>query len=106
MAIRTDSWHEQISPLHHEPVQRIERPVNGICEKYLSIFVLLSHAGNEDGKVVYNLRTPSDLQYRSRAVRAVVLLHEDHLRRFLHVWRQALATSAILPTTDDPAYAS
>ena len=44
--------------------------------------------------------------YRSRAVRAMVLLHEDHLRRFLHTWRQALATSVSLPLSDDPAYAS
>ena len=47
-----------------------------------------------------------DLQYRSRAVRAMVLLHEEHLRRFVHVWRLALASSIRLPPTDDPAYAS
>ena len=49
---------------------------------------------------------PSDLQYRSRAVRALVLLHDDHMRRFLHTWRQALATSVILPKADDPNYVS
>jgi hypothetical protein len=48
----------------------------------------------------------SNLQYRSRAVRAMVLLHEEHLRRFVHVWRLALASSVSLPLTDDPAYAS
>jgi hypothetical protein len=48
----------------------------------------------------------SDLQYRSRAVRAMVLLHEEHLRRFVHTWRLALARSVSLPPTDDPAYAS
>ena len=48
----------------------------------------------------------SHLQYRSRAVRAMVLLHEEHLRRFVHVWRQALARSVCLPPTDDPNYAS
>src|SRR5260370_17421053 len=48
----------------------------------------------------------SNLPYRSRAVRAMVLLHEDHLRRFVHTWRLALATSVSLPPTDDPAYAS
>ena len=48
----------------------------------------------------------SDLQYRSRAVRALVLLHEEHLRRFVHVWRLALAGSVSLPQTDDPNYAS
>src|ERR1039457_5148561 len=48
----------------------------------------------------------SNLQYRSRAVRALVLLHEEHLRRFVHVWRLALAGSVSLPQTDDPNYAS
>ena len=46
------------------------------------------------------------LVYRSRAVRALVLLHDDHLRRFLVVWKQARAASVVLPKTDDPAYAS
>ena len=49
---------------------------------------------------------PSNPQYRSRAVRALVLLHEEHLRRFVHVWRLALADSVSLPQTDDPNYAS
>jgi hypothetical protein len=35
-----------------------------------------------------------------------VLLHEEHLRRFLQTWRQALAVSVTLPPTTDPAYAS
>src|SRR5262245_51142297 len=48
----------------------------------------------------------SNLQYRSRAVRAMVLLHEEHLRRFVRTWRVALANSVSLPPTDDPAYAS
>jgi hypothetical protein len=48
----------------------------------------------------------SNLQYRSRAVRAMVLLHEEHLRGFVHTWRLALARSVSLPPTDDPAYAS
>src|SRR5258708_39846138 len=48
----------------------------------------------------------SSLQYRSRAVRAMVLLHEEHLRRFVHTWRQALASSVSLPPTNDPAYTS
>jgi uncharacterized damage-inducible protein DinB len=46
------------------------------------------------------------LAYRSRAVRALVLLHDEHLRRFLVVWNQAQAASVVLPKTDDPAYAS
>lgn len=48
----------------------------------------------------------SNLQYRSRAVRAMVLLHEEHLRRFLQTWRQALAASVNLPVSEDPNYAS
>ena len=36
----------------------------------------------------------------------MVLLHEEHLRRFVHVWRMALANSVSLPATADPAYAS
>ena len=44
--------------------------------------------------------------YRSRAVRALVLLHDDHLRRFLVVWKQAKAAEVVLPKTNDPAYAS
>jgi hypothetical protein len=49
---------------------------------------------------------PDNLPYRSRAVRALVLLHEEHLRRFIPTWRRALATSVSLPASDDPAYAS
>jgi uncharacterized damage-inducible protein DinB len=48
----------------------------------------------------------SNLQYRSRAVRAMVLLHEEHLRRFVRTWRLALAKPVNMPPTDDPAYAS
>lgn len=48
----------------------------------------------------------ADLIYRSRAVRAMVLLHEEQLRRFLSMWRRALAASVSLPATADPAYAS
>jgi len=36
----------------------------------------------------------------------MVLLHEEHLRRFVHTWKRAVATSVSLPPTDDPAYAS
>ncbi len=53
------------------------------------------------------MTTPSTaLAYRSRAVRALVLLHDEHVRRFLVVWNQAHAASVMLPRTDDPAYAS
>ncbi len=44
--------------------------------------------------------------YRSRAVRAMVILHEEHIRRFLVVWNQARDKSVVLPATADPAYAS
>jgi hypothetical protein len=48
----------------------------------------------------------ADLQYTSRAARAMVLLHEEHLRRFVRTWRLALARSVTLPATADPNYAS
>ena len=47
-----------------------------------------------------------DLTCRSRAVRAMVLLHEEHLRRFVATWRRALAARVSLPPSDDPAYVS
>jgi uncharacterized damage-inducible protein DinB len=50
--------------------------------------------------------TMTSTAYRSRAVRAMVLLHDEHLRRFLLVWKQAQAASVALPATNDPAYAS
>jgi uncharacterized damage-inducible protein DinB len=49
---------------------------------------------------------PTALAYRSRAVRALVLLHDEQLRRFVAVWHQAQAASVVLPETDDPSYAS
>lgn len=36
----------------------------------------------------------------------MVLLHEEHLRRFVQTWRLALAAPVSLPPADDPAYAS
>jgi hypothetical protein len=47
-----------------------------------------------------------NLPYRSRAVRAMVILHDQQLRRFVHTWRLALAASVCLPTAADPNYAS
>jgi hypothetical protein len=49
---------------------------------------------------------PRSLTCRSRAVRALVLLHDEHLRRFLVVWKQARAAPVTLPRTKDPDYAS
>lgn len=40
--------------------------------------------------------------YRSRGVRALVLLHERELRAFFVTWRRALAWGVRLPPTDDP----
>src|SRR5215475_11083857 len=54
----------------------------------------------------YALPMSSDLPYRSRAVRAMVLLHEEHLRRFVQTWRLAMAVPVSLPPTADPNYAS
>jgi hypothetical protein len=49
---------------------------------------------------------PAHLTYRSRAVRALVTLHEEHLRRFLITWKRAKAASLALPPTTEPAYES
>ena len=40
--------------------------------------------------------------YRERAARALVLLHERELRAFLATWRQAQAWGVRLPPTTDP----
>jgi uncharacterized damage-inducible protein DinB len=44
--------------------------------------------------------------YRSRAARALVLLHERELRQLVPVWHRAAAAGIRLPATDDPDYAS
>lgn len=44
--------------------------------------------------------------YESRGARALVLLHEKHLRQCLEVWEQAKAADTELPETDDENYAS
>ena len=36
----------------------------------------------------------------------MVLLHEEHLRRFVQTWRRALAVPVTLPASADPNYAS
>jgi hypothetical protein len=46
------------------------------------------------------------MTYRSRAVRALVFLHDDHLRRFLDTWKRAKAAAVALPATQDPDYVS
>ena len=52
------------------------------------------------------MKHESDFTCRSRAVLALVLLHDEHLRRFLVVWKQARDASVALAKTEDPAYAS
>lgn len=49
---------------------------------------------------------PELTHYRSRATRALVLLHERELRQLLPVWQRAVAARIRLPATDDPDYAS
>jgi len=44
--------------------------------------------------------------YAYAGARAMVLLHERHLRAFLATWRQAAAAGVALPATQDPDYAS
>jgi len=44
--------------------------------------------------------------YEYRGARALVLLHEKHLREFVSVWRRAHAAGIALPETKDPSYAS
>jgi hypothetical protein len=46
------------------------------------------------------------LHYKSRGVRALVLLHEQMMRECLEVWEQAKASGVKLPATEDPDYAS
>jgi hypothetical protein len=45
-------------------------------------------------------------KYRHRGARALVYLHEQHLRQFLNTWKKALASGVSLPETDDPSYES
>jgi hypothetical protein len=47
-----------------------------------------------------------DLTYRYRGARAMVILHERQLRRFLKAWKTARARGAQLPETTDPDYES
>ena len=50
---------------------------------------------------------PEELShYKSRGARALVLLHEKHLRQCAEVWRQAKAADVQLPKTNDENYRS
>jgi uncharacterized damage-inducible protein DinB len=44
--------------------------------------------------------------YTSRAARALILLHEKHLRQCVQVWKEAKAANLKLPETDDERYQS
>ncbi|OLV16744.1 hypothetical protein [Deinococcus marmoris] len=44
--------------------------------------------------------------YRSRAARALVLLHDEKMREFLEVWQQTKAAQVRLPATPDAHYQS
>lgn len=44
--------------------------------------------------------------YAYRGARAMVLLHEEHMRAFLAAWRRAKAAGLVLVPTPDPSYAS
>jgi uncharacterized damage-inducible protein DinB len=44
--------------------------------------------------------------YKYGGARALVLLHERHMRVFLNRWKEAKARSIALPATEDPSYAS
>ena len=46
-----------------------------------------------------NSMSSTDPTYRSRAVRALLLLHDEHLRRFLGVWK--LRTSRFRRAAED-----
>lgn len=45
-------------------------------------------------------------EHRSRAVLALVVLHERELRAFVETWRRAQRAGLVLPATPDPNYAS
>jgi hypothetical protein len=50
---------------------------------------------------------PEELEnYRYRGARAMILMHEQEMRRSVAVWRKAKAMNLALPATDDPDYAS
>ena len=51
-------------------------------------------------------RPALSLEHRYRGARAMVVLHETHMRRFLARWRRAKEVSLDLPITDDPDYVS
>lgn len=51
-----------------------------------------------------NTKISGDWQYRG--ARAMVMLHEQHMREFLVTWQQFRASGLALPETKDPDYAT
>ena len=45
-------------------------------------------------------------EYQYGGARALVILHEKQLRKFLVTWRHAKRAEVVLPETDDPSYVS
>jgi hypothetical protein len=56
--------------------------------------------------VLDSRQMPELENYEYRGARALVLLHERHLRECLATWRRAKAGGVMLPATDDPSYRS
>lgn len=48
----------------------------------------------------------ADHPFKHAGARALVILHDSHLREFLEVWKQFVASGAQLPKVEDPDYAS
>ncbi len=44
--------------------------------------------------------------HKYNGARSLVILHESHMRQFLHTWREARLAGVTLPETDDPDYES
>ncbi len=48
----------------------------------------------------------AEAEYQYGGARALVILHERQLRKFVVAWRHAQRAGVVLPETDDPNYAS
>jgi len=46
------------------------------------------------------------MEFKSRAVRAIVLLHERRMRDFLPAWKEAVRAKIPLPKSENPSYQS
>lgn len=45
-------------------------------------------------------------KYSYGGARALIALHEQHMRSYLETWRKAKKAGVVLPQTDDPSYKS